>query len=60
MVQRADDGQVQVGYSMVKLSRGRVTLCAIYTMHKEMRSVGFLVEPENQGCRVFRFGPQNR
>jgi hypothetical protein len=29
-------------------------------MHKEMTSAGFIVEPQNQGRRVFRFGPQNR
>jgi hypothetical protein len=28
-----------------------VTLCAVYTMHKETRSAGFLVEPQNQGRR---------
>jgi hypothetical protein len=26
-----------------------VTLFVIYTMHKETRSAGFLVEPQNQG-----------
>jgi hypothetical protein len=26
-----------------------MTLCAVYTMHKETRSVGFLVQPQNQG-----------
>jgi hypothetical protein len=26
-----------------------VTLCAVYTVHKEMRSASFLVEPQNQG-----------
>jgi hypothetical protein len=26
-----------------------VTLCVVYTMHKEMRSTSFLVEPQNQG-----------
>jgi hypothetical protein len=26
-----------------------VTLCPVYTMHKEMRSTCFLVEPQNQG-----------
>jgi hypothetical protein len=36
-----------------------VTPCAVCTVHKEMRSVSFLVEPQNQGRRVFRFGPQN-
>jgi hypothetical protein len=24
-------------------------LCAVCTVHEEMRSVGFLVEPQNQG-----------
>jgi hypothetical protein len=37
-----------------------VTLCAVCTVHKETRSAGFLVEPQNQGRRVSRFGPQNR
>jgi hypothetical protein len=35
----------QVGYSVVGRSRGRVTPCAVYTMHVETRSAGFLVEP---------------
>jgi hypothetical protein len=39
----------QVGYSMAGRSRGRVTLCAVYTVHVETRSVGFLVEHQNQG-----------
>jgi hypothetical protein len=26
-------------------------LCAVYTVHIEMRSAGFLVEPQNQGRR---------
>jgi hypothetical protein len=26
-----------------------VALCAVYTVHVETRSVGFLVEPQNQG-----------
>jgi hypothetical protein len=43
LVQRTGDGQAQVGYSMVGRSRGRMTLCAVCTMHKEMRSVDFLV-----------------
>jgi hypothetical protein len=37
-----------------------MTLCAVCTVHKETRSTSFLVEPQNQGRRVFRFGPQNR
>jgi hypothetical protein len=47
-------------------------LCAVCTVHKEMRSASFLVWPQNQGrrflpvwpqnwwLRVSRFGPQNR
>jgi hypothetical protein len=41
----------QVGYSMAERTGGQVTLCAVCTMHEEMRSVGFLVEPQNQGRR---------
>jgi hypothetical protein len=29
-----------------------VTLCAVYTVHVEMRSMNFLVETQNQGRRV--------
>jgi hypothetical protein len=39
----------QVGYSVVGRSRGRVALCAVCTWHVETRSMGFLVEPQNQG-----------
>jgi hypothetical protein len=39
----------QVRYLVDGRSRGRVALCAVYTVHVEMRSVGFLVEPQNQG-----------
>jgi hypothetical protein len=28
-----------------------MTLCAVSTVHKETRSTGFFVEPENQGRR---------
>jgi hypothetical protein len=41
----------QVGYSMAGRLGGCVTLCAICTVHVETRSVGFLVEPQNQGLR---------
>jgi hypothetical protein len=34
--------------------------CVICTVHKKIRSTNFLVEPQNQGRRVSRFGPQNR
>jgi hypothetical protein len=36
-----------VGYSMAGRSRGRVAPCAVCTMHVEMMSAGFLVEPQN-------------
>jgi hypothetical protein len=45
----------QVGYLVAGRSRGRVTLCAVCTVHVETRSVGFLVEPQNQ-CRRFVSG----
>jgi hypothetical protein len=41
----------QLKYSVVRRSRGRVVPCAVYTMHVEMRSADFLVEPQNQGQR---------
>jgi hypothetical protein len=31
-------------------------LCTVCTVHKETRSTCFLVEPQNQGCRVSQFG----
>jgi hypothetical protein len=48
-MQMIRDGQAQVGYSVVERSRGWVKQCAVYTMHVETRSAGFLVEPQNQG-----------
>jgi hypothetical protein len=72
LVQKTRDGQAQVGYLVVVLSRGWLMLCAVCTVHMETRSVDFLVEPQNQGrrflpvwpqnrwIRVSRFGPQNR
>jgi hypothetical protein len=60
LVQRIGDGQAQVGYSVVGRSRGRVMLCAVYTVHKETRRVGFLVQPQNQGQRFLPVWPQNR
>jgi hypothetical protein len=50
----------QVGYSVAGRSRGRVTLCALCIMHKETRSTGFLVWPQNQGRHFLPFWPQNR
>jgi hypothetical protein len=35
----------QVGYSVARRSRGRVTSCAVCTVHVETRSAGFLVKP---------------
>jgi hypothetical protein len=40
-----------IGYSVAEQLRGRVALCAVCTWHVETRSVGFLVEPQNQGRR---------
>jgi hypothetical protein len=51
LIRRTGDGQTQVGYSVVGRSGGRVTLCAVFTVHEETRSAGFLVEPQNQGRR---------
>jgi hypothetical protein len=39
----------QVGYSVTERSGGRVTPCAVCSVHVETRSAGFLVEPQNQG-----------
>jgi hypothetical protein len=47
LVQRTGDDQAQVGYSVVGPSRGRVTLCAVYTVHKEMISVS---KPRSTVC----------
>jgi alpha-D-ribose 1-methylphosphonate 5-triphosphate synthase subunit PhnG len=49
LVLRIRDDQAQVGYSVVGRSRGRVTLCAVCTVHKQTRSISFLVQPQNQG-----------
>jgi hypothetical protein len=42
------------------MTRGWVMLCAVCTVHKEMRSASFLVQPQNQGQRFLPFLPQNR
>jgi hypothetical protein len=39
----------QVGYSVEGRSRGRVVMCTVCTVHMKIKSVGFLVEPQNQG-----------
>jgi hypothetical protein len=41
----------QVKYSVAGRLRGRVALRAVCTIHVEMRSASFLVEPKNQGSR---------
>jgi hypothetical protein len=51
LVRRTGDGQAQVGYSVTEQSGGGVTLCAVYTVHDETSSAGFMVEPQNQGRR---------
>jgi hypothetical protein len=44
LVQRIEDDQAQVGYSMTGRSEGRVMSCKICIVHmEEMRSAGFLV-----------------
>jgi hypothetical protein len=60
LVQRIRDGQAQVRYSVVGRLECLVTSCAVCTMHKQTRSAGFLVKPQNQCRRVSQFGPQNR
>ena len=45
-----------VGYSVAGRSRGRMTPCAVCTVHEETRSAGFLVEPQNQGRRFSGLG----
>jgi hypothetical protein len=37
-----------------------VTLCAVSTVHKETRSAGFLVWPQNKGRQFLPVWPQNR
>jgi hypothetical protein len=71
LVQRTGDSQAQLGYSVTGRSGGRMTLCAICTVHMETRSASFLVWPQNESRRfvsrlsskpvgqVFRFGHQN-
>jgi hypothetical protein len=60
LVQRNGDGQAHVVYSVARRLRDRLTPCVVYTVHKETRSVGFLVWPQYQGRRVSLFGHQNQ
>jgi hypothetical protein len=41
----------QVGYSVTGRSRGQVAPCVVCTWQMETRSMGFMVEPQNQGQR---------
>jgi hypothetical protein len=56
-VQRIEDGQAQVKYSVAGRSEGRVMPCVIYTMHKEHEFFGLASKAR---LTVFLFGPQNR
>jgi hypothetical protein len=56
LVQRTGDGQAQIRYSVAGRSGGRVMLCVVCTVHMEMRSEDFLVEPQNQGRRFLELG----
>jgi hypothetical protein len=49
LVQRTEDSQAHIGYSVAGRAGDRVMPCAVCTVHKETRSVSFLVEPQNQG-----------
>jgi hypothetical protein len=40
-VQRIGDGKAQLGYSVAGRSKGRVTSCAVCTVHKETRNANF-------------------
>jgi hypothetical protein len=51
LVQMTGDGQAQIRYLVAGRSGGRVTLCAVYTVHKEKMSASFLVWPQNKGRR---------
>jgi hypothetical protein len=48
LVQRTENGQAQVRYSVVGRSGGWVMSCAVCTMHEETRNTCFLVQPQNQ------------
>jgi hypothetical protein len=49
----------QVEYSVVERSGGRVTPCAVCTMHLKTRSVGFLVETKTKVNGLSVIWPQN-
>jgi hypothetical protein len=43
LMQKTGDGQAHVEYPVARRSRCRVTLCVVYTVYEETRSVDFLV-----------------
>jgi hypothetical protein len=53
LVQRTRDGQAQVEYSVVGRSKGQVMLYPVCTVHKETKSAGFLVWPQNHWVEFF-------
>jgi hypothetical protein len=52
LVQMTEDNQVHIGYSVTRKLGGRVMFCTVCTVHKETRSVSFLVWTQNQGRRL--------
>jgi hypothetical protein len=42
----------QAEYLVAGRSRSQVAPCAVCTVHVETMSIGFLVQPQNQGRRV--------
>jgi hypothetical protein len=56
LVPRIRDGQINIGYSVVGRSGGRVMLYAVCTMHKETRNVSFLIWLQNQDRRFPSLG----
>jgi hypothetical protein len=51
LVPRTGDGQAQLRYSVAGRSGSQVMSCVVCIVHMETRSMGFLVEPQNQGRR---------
>jgi hypothetical protein len=49
LMQRIGEDQAQIEYLVAGRSGGKVMVCAVYTVHIEMRNTSFLVEPQNKG-----------
>jgi hypothetical protein len=49
LLQRTEDDQAHVGYSVAGRMRGQVTLCVVCTIYKKTTSVSFLVLTQYQG-----------